>query len=313
MSPTRITPGSTTRALRPRRWSSRPTAELTNFIASRPNLDTNLAQPVCGCSVISMTADPRASRVPGRQVAVAQVHVDEQLIAGQRPAIPRLGDERHGARAHDVQLHVGWDVPSAVRELPRERQVSPTSPCTGCSSPTSSTSRAPMAGRRTIISSAPSFPGAARIRPGPLPVPLSSSDPCRVVPPAVTARPPIRAQPTMLRRPAGVKSQGGILEPLYESARSAVCLGAGEFRTGEEDHEEGSVELESTHLGARRRGGRRRRRRAKGAGAVPRPDRRQPELLRQPAEEPFKPIVKLEGNTTYEQLKKRILSADGNV
>src|SRR5690606_4146883 len=63
MSPRRMVPACTTRALMPRRLSARPTGELTNLIASRPNRSTNLPQPVCGSAVTSMTAMPMPRRV----------------------------------------------------------------------------------------------------------------------------------------------------------------------------------------------------------------------------------------------------------
>src|SRR4029077_13624662 len=68
-SPTRIAPGCTTLAQRPRRRSRLPSAELTNFMASRPKRSTNLPQPVCGMLVTSTTADPSASRVPGGRLS----------------------------------------------------------------------------------------------------------------------------------------------------------------------------------------------------------------------------------------------------
>jgi len=58
VSPTRRHPGVTTRALIPRRLSALRSLELTNFIASAPKRSTNLAQPVCGCAVTSITAAP---------------------------------------------------------------------------------------------------------------------------------------------------------------------------------------------------------------------------------------------------------------
>ena len=48
VSPARTVPPSTTRALIPRRWSSRPIGELTNRSASTPKRDENFWQPVCG-------------------------------------------------------------------------------------------------------------------------------------------------------------------------------------------------------------------------------------------------------------------------
>ena len=65
VSPTRTVPGLTMRAFAPRRRSSRPGLLFTNFRASVPKRALNLAQPVCGTSVSSMTAPPIARRVPG--------------------------------------------------------------------------------------------------------------------------------------------------------------------------------------------------------------------------------------------------------
>ena len=54
----------TTRALTPRSRSARPSLLLTHFVASLPKRSVNFAQPVCGTSVITMTASPIASSVP---------------------------------------------------------------------------------------------------------------------------------------------------------------------------------------------------------------------------------------------------------
>ena len=63
-----------------------------------------------------------------RQVRRAQVQVEVQLIAGERPTLPVLGHERNEACVDDVDLHVGVRRLSGVRELGRRFQLSPTSP-----------------------------------------------------------------------------------------------------------------------------------------------------------------------------------------
>ena len=52
---------------------------------------------MCGSAVTSITADPIASRVPGRQVGFAQIEIDEQLIAGEVPAALVLRHQRDDA------------------------------------------------------------------------------------------------------------------------------------------------------------------------------------------------------------------------
>jgi hypothetical protein len=43
----------------------------------------------------------------GRQVVGAEVYVDEEVVVGERPALPLLGDERDTAGVHDADLDVG--------------------------------------------------------------------------------------------------------------------------------------------------------------------------------------------------------------
>src|SRR5207237_10686420 len=57
-SPARTVPQTTTRQFAPRKRTSRPIGELTNFSAFTPNRAENLAQPVCGGSLNSLTAEP---------------------------------------------------------------------------------------------------------------------------------------------------------------------------------------------------------------------------------------------------------------
>ena len=84
-SPLRIIPGFTTRALRPRRLSSLPSAELTNFTASTPNRAANLLQPVCG------RGDFEKCRAEfqlgaGRKIRLAQIQIEKELVSCERPA-----------------------------------------------------------------------------------------------------------------------------------------------------------------------------------------------------------------------------------
>ena len=62
-------PGTTTRAHRPRRRRGLPCSPLTKRIASTPKRATNLAQPVCGSSVTTMTGRP-ASPTPSESPKV---------------------------------------------------------------------------------------------------------------------------------------------------------------------------------------------------------------------------------------------------
>ena len=154
--PCEWSPACTTRAFTPRRLSSRPVAELTNFIASTPKRETNLAQPVCGCDVISITADPTESRVPAGRLRPLK---SMSMYSWSPASAHRSRDCATRATARTLMIlscMSGWHVPSGVRLLPRVLQVSPTRPFAGCSSALSSTSRASIAGRRTISSRTPS-------------------------------------------------------------------------------------------------------------------------------------------------------------
>jgi hypothetical protein len=88
----------------------------TNLRASLPKRALNLAQPVCGSSVISTTASPTASRVPA-EVLDAEVEIDVELVARERPALAAAGDEVGGAGVHQRQL--GERVRRAVRPTAR--------------------------------------------------------------------------------------------------------------------------------------------------------------------------------------------------
>ena len=78
---------TTTRALTPLRCSSRPTAELTERSASSPKRALNLWQP--GVRLVGDLDDRRPERQARarREVGLAQVEVEVELVAGQRPAV----------------------------------------------------------------------------------------------------------------------------------------------------------------------------------------------------------------------------------
>ena len=99
----------------------------------------------------------RSERQPraGGKILVGEIEIDIQLIAGERPSIVRLRDERNRPRIHDVDLHLGIGERSRLRLL-RLLHVSPTRPAVTSSSASLSTSRAPTRGRLTMSRSAPS-------------------------------------------------------------------------------------------------------------------------------------------------------------
>jgi len=43
----------------------------------------------------------------GRKIVLAEIEVDEQLIARERPTVLSLSEQRDRARVDDVQLHIG--------------------------------------------------------------------------------------------------------------------------------------------------------------------------------------------------------------
>ena len=101
---------------------------------------------------------------PGREVVDAEVEIDVELVAGERPALAAPGDEVGGAGVHQRQLGVsGFAEPSGRLRDPRASQTSPTSPSSRSSTPSSSTSRSFSAGRRTISSTVPAAAGDSRI------------------------------------------------------------------------------------------------------------------------------------------------------
>ena len=80
-----------TRACRPRRRSSRPSSVFANFIASTPKRFAYLPQPWCGSGLDleHHLADGEARS--DREVGVADVEIDVELVAGLRPALRVVG------------------------------------------------------------------------------------------------------------------------------------------------------------------------------------------------------------------------------
>ena len=102
-SPVRTVPPLTTIALMPRRRSS--WSALTQRAASMPKAFGELR--TAGVRLLRHLDDRLTDRQPGtrRRVRQRQVEVDEELIAGERPAIPVApGDEIGCATAHQIQL-----------------------------------------------------------------------------------------------------------------------------------------------------------------------------------------------------------------
>ena len=167
-SPRRIVPGRTTLALRPRRRSCLPTPTLTKRSASLPKRAANLAQPVCGCSVISMTASPIASRVPaGRLSWLMSKSTWSWSPARARTSSSSPPTSRDSRALMTLSCMSGCELPSSVRPLPRTIHVSPTTPSVVDSSASSRISRPSISGRRTIRSSVPPSRGELRISSSP--------------------------------------------------------------------------------------------------------------------------------------------------
>ena len=94
-----------------------------NLSASLPKRAENFAQPVWGSSEISTTtSSPMASRLPGRQALLVEAHVDEQVVARERPAL-RLGDQAEHGGGHERQLVVAIEGPVVVRACARAPAV----------------------------------------------------------------------------------------------------------------------------------------------------------------------------------------------
>ena len=96
----------------------------------------------------------------GRQAVDVEAHVDEEVVAGERPAI---GSAMRVSRLVDAS--VSWfsrfTVPSSsFRALARQR--SPTRPSSRLSSPVAGVARSPSTGRTTMSSSVPAAASSAR-------------------------------------------------------------------------------------------------------------------------------------------------------
>jgi hypothetical protein len=147
----------------PRRCSCFPRGEFTNFIASGPKRATNFWQPVCGCAVTSITAEPSARRVPAGKFS--------SLKSISRKSWSPANCQRSSSCATSAMTREfmilscisGCADPSAIRELLRIFQLSPTRPSARLSSPAFKTSRSSTRGRRTINFSTPSSCGDLRI------------------------------------------------------------------------------------------------------------------------------------------------------
>ena len=112
-SPVEIVPGTITCAFTPRSRNSRPSGELMNLSASDPNRAENFAHPVCGSSEIwTTTVSPICEPAADRKAFLVEADVDEQVVAGERPAL-RLGDQPEHACRRDRELVVA--VHASVR------------------------------------------------------------------------------------------------------------------------------------------------------------------------------------------------------
>ena len=106
-SPVRIVPGTTTLALMPARVEADADVGVDEAHGREAEALGELgAAPV---RLIGDLHDRLADAQPGarRQLLGAEVEVDVQLVAGERPPLRRTGDQRHGPDVHDVELHVG--------------------------------------------------------------------------------------------------------------------------------------------------------------------------------------------------------------
>ena len=112
MSPTRITPGTTTFALRPRSRSVLALGRVHEFHRVSPEALREL--PAARMRPLGDFDDgrPEGDACSRRQIVRAQIQIDVQLIPCERPAIGRLRHERNRARVHDVELHVRMGRPS---------------------------------------------------------------------------------------------------------------------------------------------------------------------------------------------------------
>ena len=155
VAPARTAPGVTTRVLTPRRRSSRPGRLVHELerVGAEAGAELGAAGVRLGGHLDHRLADgkPRA----GGKVLDAEVEVDEELVARERPAVAATGDQVGGAGVHQRELRIG--VGRAVRgaAAPARCHTSPTRPSSRSSTPSSSTSRSSSAGRLTISSTVP--------------------------------------------------------------------------------------------------------------------------------------------------------------
>ena len=95
-------------AFRPRRRIARPTAELTTLSASTPKRRENLPQPRCGFGGDLEDGVADAEPAAGREVLLAEVEVDVELIARPRPVgvLGAVGEQGRRAGVHDRDLRL---------------------------------------------------------------------------------------------------------------------------------------------------------------------------------------------------------------
>ncbi len=153
--PARTTPPSMTRQqFMPRRRIAFPSAEFTKASASSPKRAENLEHPVWGLSLTSRSTARLQSRT-GREVGQAEVHVNAELIACQRPPVHVARQDRDGPSVHqgDPPRHLMTGAGGTSTSHLRVRDQAPPvrSPRT--------TSRPSTVGRQTINSTLPSFRG----------------------------------------------------------------------------------------------------------------------------------------------------------
>ena len=168
---------------------------------------------MCGSALTSMTALPISSRVPGGRLSSREVQIDEELIAGQRPAGPVLRDERDHAGVH--HRSTASPDPARRRACPSCRRPCPRP---GSSCACSSTSRALGRGRETINSTTPLSLGELRI--DSRPASSSSRVRCRTVTRVSPRAVRIRPDPTTSRSYA--VSQRDVLPTFRGESRSGT-------------------------------------------------------------------------------------------
>ena len=158
VSPTRTVPASTT-TLSPRRRAARPTGESTNRSASGPNRAENFEHRVrLRAHLEHHLAD--AEPAPGRQVLLAEVHVDVELVAGEWPSVDLARKHGDASRVHQRHLGLGRGFARIHR---RRRRLGPTRSAPRPGPP----ARSPRVAARPSRACPPhaATPGCARARP----------------------------------------------------------------------------------------------------------------------------------------------------